>query len=71
MSSEGIERPIDAPSHGDVPMQKFWQPAVKPRPSYRGFVPWVGYASSYHKIPTCVISKYGATHEARNGCPST
>eukprot|EP00974_Lingulodinium_polyedra_P068388 6622378-Lingulodinium_polyedra.AAC.1 len=29
-TSEGIERSSDTPEHGDVPMPKFWQPAVKP-----------------------------------------
>eukprot|EP00974_Lingulodinium_polyedra_P061024 5884805-Lingulodinium_polyedra.AAC.1 len=25
-TSEGVERSIDTPEHGDVPMPKFWQP---------------------------------------------
>eukprot|EP00974_Lingulodinium_polyedra_P110789 10714707-Lingulodinium_polyedra.AAC.1 len=44
-TAEGIERPSDTPSHGDVPMPNFWQPVVTPRPTYRGYVPWARFPS--------------------------
>eukprot|EP00974_Lingulodinium_polyedra_P077527 7505678-Lingulodinium_polyedra.AAC.1 len=34
-TSEGTTLYSDMPEHGDVPKPKFWQPVVKPRPTYR------------------------------------
>eukprot|EP00974_Lingulodinium_polyedra_P046350 4441170-Lingulodinium_polyedra.AAC.1 len=28
------------PEHGDVPEPKFWEPVVKPRPTYRRYTPY-------------------------------